>query len=115
MTCACVDIKTLVQPQQHRYRKNPDVPRLNPIHGNLDGRAREALKYLVAVRRSAKVYIRNYVIDVDRQYVAMQFIVVLNRQQQILMDLSSQVITAQTNPKWLFLYLINQGDMARNS
>jgi hypothetical protein len=50
MTFACVDIKTLVQSQQHRFRKNPDVPRLGPIHGNLDGRAREALKYLVDVR-----------------------------------------------------------------
>jgi hypothetical protein len=45
-----VDIKTLVQSQQHRFRKSSDVPRLGPIHGNLEGRAREALKYLVAVR-----------------------------------------------------------------
>ena len=49
MTFACVDIKTLVQSQQHRFRKSPDVVRLAPIHGNLDGRAKEALKYLVAV------------------------------------------------------------------
>ena len=49
VTFACVDIKTLVQPQQHRYRKSQDVPRLSPIHGNLEGRAREALKYLIAV------------------------------------------------------------------
>ncbi|CAF4435001.1 unnamed protein product, partial [Adineta steineri] len=48
VTCACVDIKTLVQSQQHRFRKSLDVPRFGPIHGNLDGRAREALKYLVA-------------------------------------------------------------------
>lgn len=50
VTCACVDIKSLVQPSQHRYRKNLDVPRLNPLQGNVDGRAKEALKYLVAVR-----------------------------------------------------------------
>lgn len=52
MTFACVDIKSLVQPQSHRFRKTPDVARFSPIHGNLDGRAREALKYLVAVRES---------------------------------------------------------------
>jgi hypothetical protein len=52
VTFACVDIKTLVQSQHHRFRKNLDVPRLGPIHGDLDGRAREALKYLVAVRES---------------------------------------------------------------
>jgi hypothetical protein len=46
----CVDIKTLGQPQQHRFRKNHDVERLGPIHGNLDKRATEALKYLVEVR-----------------------------------------------------------------
>ncbi len=45
-----MDIKTLIQSQQHRFRKSLDVPRLSPIHGNLDGRAREALKYLVTVR-----------------------------------------------------------------
>jgi hypothetical protein len=50
VTFACVDIKTLVQSQQHRFRKSLDVQRLSPIQGNLDGRAREALKYLVAVR-----------------------------------------------------------------
>ncbi len=44
------DIKTLGQPQQHRFRKNHDVERLRPIHGNLDKRATEALKYLVEVR-----------------------------------------------------------------
>ncbi|CAF0756223.1 unnamed protein product [Adineta ricciae] len=59
VTCACVDIKTLIQPQQHRYRKNPDVPRLNPIHGNLDGRAREALKYLVAAIHSNAIHRRS--------------------------------------------------------
>ncbi|UJR27243.1 hypothetical protein I4U23_008538 [Adineta vaga] len=59
VTCACVDIKSLVQPQQHRYRKTPDVPRLGPIHGNLDGRAREALKYLVAALRSNAIHRRS--------------------------------------------------------
>ena len=54
MTFACVDIKSLVQPQSHRFRKTPDVARFSPIHGNLDGRAREALKYLVSVRESFK-------------------------------------------------------------
>ncbi|CAF1159902.1 unnamed protein product [Rotaria sordida] len=58
VTFACVDIKTLVQSQQHRFHKNLDVPRLGPIHGNLDGRAREALKYLVAALRSNGVYRR---------------------------------------------------------
>ncbi|CAF3836135.1 unnamed protein product, partial [Rotaria sp. Silwood1] len=32
VTFACVDIKTLVQSQQHRFHKNLDVPRLGPIH-----------------------------------------------------------------------------------
>jgi hypothetical protein len=45
-----VDIETLRQPQQHRFRKTHDVERLGPIHGNLDKRATEALKYLVEVR-----------------------------------------------------------------
>ncbi len=58
MTFACVDIKTLVQSQQHRFRKNLDVARLSPINGNLDGRAREALKYLVAVRESKLNFFR---------------------------------------------------------
>ena len=47
---AGVDIETLRQPQQHRFRKSQDVERLGPIHGNLDKRATEALKYLVEVR-----------------------------------------------------------------
>ncbi|CAF1135868.1 unnamed protein product [Adineta steineri] len=58
VTCACVDIKTLVQSQQHRFRKSLDVPRFGPIHGNLDGRAREALKYLVAALRSNAIHRR---------------------------------------------------------
>jgi hypothetical protein len=45
-----VHIETLRQPQQHRFRKTEDVERLKPIHGNLDKRATEALKYLVEVR-----------------------------------------------------------------
>ncbi|CAF3367128.1 unnamed protein product [Rotaria socialis] len=47
-----VDIKALSQPQQQRYRKHPDVERLASIHGNLDERAIEALKYLVEVKIS---------------------------------------------------------------
>ena len=42
-------MKTLTQQQQHRFRKSPDIERLRPIHGNLDKRAIEALKYLVEV------------------------------------------------------------------
>ncbi len=44
-----VNIETLRQPQQHRFRQSHDVERLRPIHGNLDKRATEALKYLVEV------------------------------------------------------------------
>ncbi|CAF3360300.1 unnamed protein product [Rotaria socialis] len=47
-----VDIKALSQPQQQRYRKHPDVERLASIHGNLDERAIDALKYLVEVKIS---------------------------------------------------------------
>ncbi|CAF0946151.1 unnamed protein product [Rotaria sordida] len=54
----CVDIKTLAQPQQHRFRKHPDVERLAPIHGNLDKRATEALKYLVEALRSNAIHRR---------------------------------------------------------
>lgn len=51
MTFACVDIKTLIQSQQHCFRQSSDVARLAAVHGNLDERARQALKYLVAVSR----------------------------------------------------------------
>ena len=44
-----VDIETLRKPQQSRFGKIHDVERLGPIHGNLDKRATEALKYLVEV------------------------------------------------------------------
>ncbi|CAF4362975.1 unnamed protein product, partial [Adineta steineri] len=55
----CVDIKTLgQQQQQNRYRKTPDVERLRPIHGNLDRRATEALKYLVEALRSNTIHRR---------------------------------------------------------
>ncbi|UJR21959.1 hypothetical protein I4U23_025027 [Adineta vaga] len=54
----CVDIKTLTQSQQHRFRKTPDVERLRPIHGNLDKRATEALKYLVEALRSNAIHRR---------------------------------------------------------
>ncbi|CAF4137074.1 unnamed protein product [Rotaria magnacalcarata] len=53
-----VDIKALSQPQQQRYRKHPDVERLAPIHGNLDKRAIEALKYLVEALRSNAIHHR---------------------------------------------------------
>lgn len=49
MTFVCVDIKTLAQSQQHRFRPSPDVVRLPPIHGNVHERAGEALEYLSAV------------------------------------------------------------------
>lgn len=49
---SAVDVNTLKQPQQNRFRKHPDVERLAPIHGNLEKRATEALKYLVEVSRS---------------------------------------------------------------
>ncbi|CAF3327196.1 unnamed protein product [Rotaria socialis] len=58
VTFACVDIKTLVQSKKHHFRENQDVPRLGPVHGNLEGRAREALKYLVTALRSNIVYRR---------------------------------------------------------
>ncbi|CAF1342793.1 unnamed protein product [Adineta steineri] len=55
----CVDIKTLgQQQQQNRFRKTPDVERLRPIHGNLDRRATEALKYLVEALRSNTIHRR---------------------------------------------------------
>ena len=44
-----MNIETLVQPDQHRFRESPDVERLRPIHGNLEKRANDALKYLVDV------------------------------------------------------------------
>ncbi|CAM4821998.1 unnamed protein product [Rotaria magnacalcarata] len=54
----CVNIKQLAQPQQNRFRKTPDVERLAPIHGNLDKRATEALKYLVEALRSNAIHRR---------------------------------------------------------
>lgn len=44
-----VNIETLRQSQEPRFGKNRDVQRLGRIHGNLDKRATEALKYLVEV------------------------------------------------------------------
>ncbi|CAF4534353.1 unnamed protein product, partial [Didymodactylos carnosus] len=32
-TCTTVDIKTLIQPQQHRFKNIPDMARLGNIHG----------------------------------------------------------------------------------
>ncbi|CAF0938718.1 unnamed protein product [Adineta ricciae] len=52
----CIDMKTLTQQQQHRFRKSPDIERLRPIHGNLDKRAIEALKYLVEALRSNAIH-----------------------------------------------------------
>jgi len=56
--CACVDIKTLVQSQQHRFRPSPDFVRLPPLQGNVSERADEALKYLSAALRSNEIHRR---------------------------------------------------------
>ena len=53
-----IDLKTLGQKQTSRFRKNHDVERLRPIHGNLEKRATEALKYLVEALRSNAIHRR---------------------------------------------------------
>ena len=57
-----VHIETLKQPQtqQDRFQKYPDVERLGPIHGNLEKRATEALKYLTEVRIFQSFFFRTY-------------------------------------------------------
>ena len=49
VTFACVDIKTLVQSQPPRLKESADPVRFSGIHNHGHERAREALKYLVAV------------------------------------------------------------------
>lgn len=72
-----IDIKTLGQKQTTRNRKSHDVERLRPIHGNLEKRATEALKYLVEVNINFDRI--SVFICFVRHYEAMQYIVVINR------------------------------------
>ncbi|CAF0785040.1 unnamed protein product [Didymodactylos carnosus] len=51
-----VDINTLVQPQQHRFKNIPDMARLGNIHGTLNARASQALKYLVEALRGNAIH-----------------------------------------------------------
>jgi hypothetical protein len=45
----------LIHSESARFRKDLDLERLRPIHGNLDRRAKEALKYLVEVGLEYKI------------------------------------------------------------
>jgi hypothetical protein len=85
-----VDIETLRQPQQHRFRNPDDVERLKPIHGNLDKRATEALKYLVEVRHTITIDVSNYLSF--RHFEVMQFIVELKHRRLPIRKLNRKLL-----------------------
>ena len=105
-----VNVETLIQPEQHRYRTSPDVQRLRPIHGNLERRAKEALKYLVEVRHSLSKWTTTKRDRFFFRHCEVTPSTVVSKRQQIR---RLQRIPVETNPPSSFLCPIKRRDIRR--